>query len=208
VQSFNCFLFSNSFPHRNSTAEEICASLESDDPALEVARSHYRGSARFTLNETPQLALIFASSTMLSILQHDTTFMFADATFWTCPRPFSQVMNIMCSYKGIIMPIFHIMMTCKASELYRQIFLRLRALFQLQPLSFNTDFEAAITKAIKAVFPTAVVHGCYFHFSQAVFRAIMGSSKLSLIYLHSQHSNPDSIPNLLIKLIGCLPPFW
>jgi hypothetical protein len=175
-----CLSFS--YPHRSSTAQQIAEALDLDDPSLHLSRSHYQGSASTVQNGVKHFALIFASSVMLSVLQHDTTFLFADATFWTCPRPFEQVMNIMCNYKGVILPVFHVMMTSKSTALYEQIFLRLRAQFQLKPSTFNTDFEAALTKAIKEVFPDCSIHGCFFHFAQAVFRAVMGPSKYFILF--------------------------
>jgi MULE transposase domain len=137
------------------------------------------------LNGVKQFALIFASSLLLSVFQNDTSFLFADATFWTCPRPFEQVLNIMCNYKGVVLPVVHVMMTCKATGLYIEVFKRLRALFQLDPSMINTDFEAALTKALKDVFPNAKIHGCFFHFAQAVFRAIMGPSKMKFLIIAS-----------------------
>jgi MULE transposase domain len=79
--------------------------------------------------------------------------------------------------------VVHVMMTCKATGLYIEVFRRLRALFQLDPTMINTDFEAALTKALKEVFPNAKIHGCFFHFAQAVFRAIMGPSKMKFLII-------------------------
>jgi len=174
--SNKCQKICNRFPHRCNTPEQIISALESDIPGLEMARDHYRGSVSCTYNDASQFALIFASSTLLKILEHDSTFMFFDATFHTCPRPFYQLLNIMVSYKGVVIPVFHCYMTCKASPLYEKIFLRLRALFNVKPVIANTDFESALTKSLRDVFDGVIVHGCMFHFDQAVFRCIMSPS--------------------------------
>jgi hypothetical protein len=125
----------------------------------------------------------------MNILTHDSTFLFFDATFHTCPKPFYQVLNIMASYKGVVIPVFHVYMTSKSAPLYEQIFLRLRALFHLQPSIANTDFEAALTRSLKRVFNAIQIHGCRFHYSQAVFRAIMGPSKIFIMFLYEYNFN-------------------
>ena len=37
---------------------------------------------------------------------------------------------------------------------------------------FVTDFEAAAWLAVREVFPAVAVHGCYFHWTQAVYRKV------------------------------------
>ena len=145
-----------------------------------MARDHYRGSVTCTYNDAPQFALIFANGKLLDLLVHDSTFMFFDATFHTCPRPFYQLLNIMVSYKGVVIPVFHCYMTCKAAPLYEKLFIRIRALFEVKPVIANTDFESALTKALRDVFEGVIVHGCTFHFDQAVFKTIMSPSKIEI----------------------------
>ena len=124
------------------------------------------------------MAFIFASSLLLHILDYDCTFTFADATFHTAPKPFSQVFNILVSYKGVVLPVFHILMTGKPLGLYSAVFERLADLFpNFRPVYANTDFEAALTKSIRNTFPDTIINGCRFHYVKAVFRAIMGPSK-------------------------------
>ena len=42
----------------------------------------------------------------------------------------------------------------------------------LAPISIMSDFEVAFTQASRATFPGAEHNGCFFHFSQCIFRAI------------------------------------
>jgi hypothetical protein len=152
--------------------------LESDDPGVQLAKEHYHGAVHCNYKGASFSALIFASTFLLSILEHDCTFMFADATFRTAPRPFSQIFNILVSYKGVVLPLFHIVMTGKPSRLYSKIFERIKTLFEhFSPINVNTDFEAGLMKAVKGSFPSADILGCRFHYAQAVFRAIMGPRK-------------------------------
>ena len=39
-------------------------------------------------------------------------------------------------------------------------------------LSFSTDFEKAILNAVQIVFPGVKLYGCYFHFSQNLWRNV------------------------------------
>jgi hypothetical protein len=119
------------------------------------------------------------------VLGHDCTFTFADATFHTAPKPFSQVFNILVSYKGVVLPIFHVLMTAKPLGLYTAVFERLADQFpNFRPVYANTDFEAALTKAICLNFPDTIINGCRFHYAKAVFRAIMGPSKFCPLIFH------------------------
>jgi hypothetical protein len=152
--------------------------LEGEDEGVQPAKSLYRGCVTYVHQGVTQMALIFASCLLLSVLDHDCTFVFADATFHTAPKPFSQVFNILVSYKGVVLPIFHILMTSKLNGLYRAIFERVKENFpSFKPTFVNTDFEGALIKSIKQVFPRAIVNGCWFHYKKALHRAIMGPSK-------------------------------
>jgi hypothetical protein len=152
--------------------------LQGEDEGVQAAKDHYHGSVAYVHQGVTHMALIFASALLLRVLDYDCTFTFADATFHTAPKPFSQVFNILVSYKGVVLPVFHILMTGKPLGLYTAVFQRLADLFhKFRPVYVNTDFEAALTKAIRFNFPDAIINGCRFHYVKAVFRAIMGPSK-------------------------------
>ena len=160
------------------TAQDVLDALEGDDEGVRPAKEHYRGNVQCVHQGVSHMALIFASSILLSILDHDCTYVFADGTFKTAPRPFTQVFNILISYKGVVLPVFHILMTGKPYGLYQKVFNRLANLFpKFKPVFINTDFEGAMFKAIKKTFPRAMTTGCWFHYCKAVLRAINGPSK-------------------------------
>ena len=168
------------FPNRQATVEDILGALEGEEEGVQAAKQHYHGSVAFVQRGVTHMALIFASLSVLSILEHDCTFTFADATFHTAPKPFLQVFNILVSYKSVVLPCFHIVMTSKLSGLYSAVFERIADHFpNFRPVYMNTDFEAGLIKAIRYNFPEAIIMGCRFHFAKAVFRAIMGPSKLT-----------------------------
>ena len=160
--------------------EDILGALEGDEEGVQAAKEHYQGSVAFVQRGVTQMALIFASMTVLGILNHDCTFTFADSTFHTAPKPFLQVFNILVSFKGVVVPCFHIVMTSKLSGLYSAVFERIADQFpNFRPVYMNTDYESGLIKAIRYNFPDAIIMGCRFHFAKAVFRALMGPSKLT-----------------------------
>jgi len=165
--------------------EDILDALQGDDEGVRAAKEHYHGSVAYVQRGVTYLALIFASTSLLSILEHDCTFTFADATFHTAPKPFMQVFNILVSFKGVVIPCFHVLMTSKLYGLYAAVFERIADLFpRFQPVYMNTDFESGLMKAIRVNFPEAIIIGCRFHYAKAVFRAIMGPSKFIML-LHT-----------------------
>lgn len=66
----------------------------------------------------------------------------------------------------------------KTSELYARVFQQIVVVLQNMNVqlfylsSFISDFELALINAIKLVFPNVQHIGCFFHFSQAVYRKL------------------------------------
>lgn len=77
--------------------------------------------------------------------------------------------------------------TKKDKKTYIEILAKLKeAQPLLNPKHIMVDFELAAINAVADIFPEATVHGCFFHFSQAVWRNIQ-KHKLSNAY----SSDPD-----------------
>ena len=57
--------------------------------------------------------------------------------------------------------------------MYRRIFEKLvESEPSLNPVDATTDFELAPIAAAKKVFPTAILHCCFFHFCHAIWHKI------------------------------------
>ena len=167
----------------NCTPEELCSYLESDD-CLEEIKVVCQGTARFVeTNGTKHFAVILGSPNILQTVGPHNTYLLADATFKTSPRPFVQLFNIMVSYSGVAIPILHVAMSSKHHGLYEGVMLKIRSICPLlEPRVIKSDFEFSLMKALQSVYPNATLSGCYFHFSQAVFRAIMRPGNLKINY--------------------------
>ena len=64
-----------------------------------------------------------------------------------------------------IFPVGYALMNRKTEAAYQSV---LKSLFDtllptLQPSHVMTDFETALQKTIKIIFPEAAIHGCFFH---------------------------------------------
>src|SRR5699024_1104601 len=61
----------------------------------------------------------------------------------------------------------------KTERTYEKLFRKLLELKpSLNPASIMSDFEKAAQNAIRTVFPNAAIIGCFFHFSQSIWKQI------------------------------------
>ncbi len=134
-----------------------------------LALKHSRGvSARHLLFATPyQLALASKADRWA-----------ADATFGVVADPFYQLFSIHTTIRqeqqATQVPLIHVMMSRRTTEDYVAVF---RKLLEFLPKPFNlrqiiVDFESAVWKAIRIVFPEVSIHGCGFHLSQCFYTNI------------------------------------
>jgi hypothetical protein len=125
-------------------------------------------------NGTKHFGVILGSPNVLKIVGTANLYLMVDATFKTSPVPFVQLLNVMVSYCGVAIPILHICMTSKHAGLYEGIMLKIRSICPtLEPRIIKSDYELGLMKSLQSSFPNATLSGCYFHYSQAVFRAMM-----------------------------------
>jgi hypothetical protein len=112
--------------------------------------------------------LLFSTEKSLNILRNSDHW-FLDGTFSSCPNLFSQLYTIHAVYSGEIIPLVSVLLPDKKEVTYNKMFQALKSFkFELCPKSFATDFEKAAMNSIKNEFPSTEIHGCFFHFSQAV----------------------------------------
>jgi MULE transposase domain len=120
---------------------------------------------------------LFTTRRMLTSLQQ-ATIIYVDGTFRTAPRPYMQLVTVHGRINGFVIPLVFVLMTGKSTNQYTQVLQRLKAetlrLTQqsLNPRRIILDFEQSLMAALSAEFPTARLAGCYFHFSQSLWRHI------------------------------------
>ena len=74
------------------------------------------------------------------------------------------------------MSLVYVLMASKTEESYNKLLSELKALEPtLSPRTNMTDFERAAINAFRAVFPNSDQQGCFFHFSQCLFRSIQSN---------------------------------
>ena len=164
---------------------------------------HYKGIVRGS--EDNERALTFAHEGNLSKLGPDTKVFWADGTFRTAPAlrdntHMYQLLRVYGDYKGKVFPIFQAIMSGKSRQLYDVVYARLRDVLpeSVNPEMIMTDYEIALQGGLSQIFPNAEVVGCWFHYSQNVFK------KLANVGLKNAFIEND-IFKIWIKLVMALP---
>ena len=159
-------------------------------------RDVFVGSARHVLMFTPLL---------LSLLVKSYTW-YVDATFKAVQRPFRQLWSIHvfirqneCTKQ---VPLAFALVSRRCKEDYIEILKKLKTHLQTlsDTLSLDTivmDFEVAEWSAFRAVFPGKKIHGCVFHWTQAVYKKIVD---LGLCGTYRQKRNTAKYLRQLLNL--------
>ncbi|XP_028158672.1 uncharacterized protein LOC114351596 [Ostrinia furnacalis] len=119
--------------------------------------------------------LVFASKKNRVIMSQGKDFM-GDGTFKSCPIPFMQLYTLHCDIGSTtqathIIPVAYALLSDKSTETYEILFCLIKSQIpQWEPITFKTDFEMAAINAIISVFPSVIRKGCYFHYTQAVWK--------------------------------------
>ncbi|KAG0440364.1 hypothetical protein DMUE_1800 [Dictyocoela muelleri] len=87
----------------------------------------------------------------------------------------------MTEIRNINVPLVYILMKSKSKNSYEKIFNYIkRKVDNLNPKFITIDLEMAAFLALKSTFPEPKIVGCFFHFTQLLFRRIqrLGMTKL------------------------------
>ena len=116
--------------------------------------------------------LIFATRRNLQLLTKSEHW-YADGTFKASPLLFYQLYTLHGLKQNISLPLVYALLPDKSETTYIK-FLEAVKNFDPSffPSSITTDFEPAMIKATKHVFPNTIQKGCFFHFSQCIVRKI------------------------------------
>ena len=121
--------------------------------------------------------LMFATTQQLAVLVNCKHW-FIDATFRLVKEPYTQLFTINAflrygeNCKQV--PLYYVIMSGKSKLDYKGVFTALIDMLPAAPKvsTITADFEAAMWKATNDILPDVIMHGCVFHFTQAIWRRI------------------------------------
>ena len=144
------------------------------DPSFKTLKSGENFLVSQERLDEESVVLIFMSDFGKRILQASNTF-YMDGTFSTCPEPFGQLYTVFADGGGPvdkIYPCAFMLLPNKKSDTYDHAFFKLKQLLDHSPNTINIDFEQAVIKSIKKIFPNCQVGGCYFHWKKSIYTNI------------------------------------
>ncbi|XP_041377271.1 uncharacterized protein LOC121389688 [Gigantopelta aegis] len=132
--------------------------------------------------------LVFSTDEQIVALQAAES-IFMDGTFSSCPALWNQLYIIHAMDGTTMYPLVFALLPDKQRITYIRLFSLLKNEVQqllnqpLAPSKVQTDFEMAAIQAVETEFPQAEVKGCFFHFTQAIWRK---TQELGLAVLYKE----------------------
>lgn len=132
---------------------------------------------------------------------------YMDGTFRTCPAPYKQYFSVHGKFRNRVLLFCSCLMTSKTIGQYRQVLQTLKTRVRQitghrwRPVRVVCDFEQALIGAIHTELPLVQVNGCYFHFTQALWR------KVQSLGLTTNYRQNDNLRKCIRKVmsVGYLP---
>jgi len=129
----------------------------------------------FFVNEKQVLG--FSSSKLMEILARSHT-VSSDGTFFVMPKPYSQLYIIHSLNGQYRFPCCFFLLQEKNKEIYREIFKKIKEYcfnnlnIVFSPSNYVSDFETGLLSSLPLEFPRTRINGCFFHFTQGLFRKL------------------------------------
>ncbi|XP_029345770.1 uncharacterized protein LOC115034131 [Acyrthosiphon pisum] len=147
-------------------------------------------------------SVVFIAPKLKKILSSGTDFIM-DGTFKAAPKfrgECIQLFVIMGIAMDVGFPIVYALMSKKTEDAYCALFHFIKTEIEVNwnPLSVAIDFEKASIAAVRKIFPTANIFGCFFHHSQCIWRKIQQKG-LTQLYRN------NSLVNKLIRMFMAIP---
>lgn len=143
--------------------------------AVSGLNSHTDRGEYFVLcNDLEKNIIIFSCDTNLRFLSNCTTY-YMDGTFKYSPKYFLQLFTIHGGYNGHYVPANFCILPDKRVVTYETTLKNIKFTAEkmnicLHPKNVVSDFELAIRKSVKSVWPESNVFGCKFHLAQNWFK--------------------------------------
>ena len=98
---------------------------------------------------------------------------FLDGTFKTAPSIFFQLYTMHALVSERTIPCVYALLPNKSQATYTMLLQQLMTINgNLNPVTIMVDFEQAMINSVHQVLPNTQVKGCFYHFSQNVYRKI------------------------------------
>lgn len=141
--------------------------------------------------------LIFSTRINLQLLARSDHW-FADGTFKTVPHLFYQLYTLHGLQNNIAVPLVFALLPDKNKATYVKFLRKVKELEPaVSPLTLLTDFESAMIGAISQEFSQTRHRGCFFHFSQSIFRQVQSNGL-------KQRYETDADFALMLRLLPAL----
>uniref|UniRef100_A0A1I8AAZ0 MULE domain-containing protein n=1 Tax=Steinernema glaseri TaxID=37863 RepID=A0A1I8AAZ0_9BILA len=125
-----------------------------------------------TGKEDVERIIVLASRTDLDRLCTCQTWL-ADGTFKASPEMFDQLWVLHGIVHNRVLPFVYCLLPNRTESTYIRVLNLIKtAASQIMVELVITDFEKAEENAFRSTFPGVFIHGCFFHFSQSVWRSI------------------------------------
>ena len=145
-----------------------------------TSNSFLQSNIAYCDEKGPQRIMSFGKREIFCKLKKDLIQWHIDATFDCSPPGFYQclIISVFEEELNMFLPCYYVLMTNKTLTSYILALSMMNiTVGPCKPGYVMHDFEAAIPKAVKRVFPNAKTTGCLFHFKQCLTRNMM---KLSI----------------------------
>ncbi|CAF1532888.1 unnamed protein product [Adineta ricciae] len=124
-----------------------------------------------------------------------------DGTFSKTPPNFCQIYIIHALNFDTCLPCVFGLMVNRKSITYKQILMKLKEIAAERGKSFSpnliiTDFEPALLSVLKSEFPCSKHMGCFYHFTQAIYRQIQS------LGMQQQYVDDETFRGLCRKLMA------
>lgn len=166
---------------KNSYLEKAPSTLAEVDTdyasTLHVNQDGYSFLQACALPNDPERFFMFGNTSYFPRVAHSPT-IHIDGTFWTAPGILRQLVTIHGEICGQSFPLCYFLLPLKTELCYSKMWETLKAVLRPHNLDLTRisrvvmDYEAALVSATKIALPHAVVQGCSFHFSQAIYRNV------------------------------------
>ena len=148
----------------------------------------------------PNRYIVLATAGNLEKLCNADT-IYIDGTFKSSPQLFYQLFTVHAVFNDQHFPLVYAFLPNKTTSIYNRFFQKLKESCQdnglhLNPSVILSDFEGGIIRSVALQFPGVHHQGCFYHFSQAIWRAVQNHG------LQVQYSSNDALRLFIRQLMA------